>query len=72
MDVHAFFGLQLARDRSATGEATDKLDKPSEHLDREVKAGRRRSTPLRTFRYEPDDAGRGPALRGHRDVVASI
>src|SRR5262249_44292392 len=57
MDVRkAYFGLQLSRDAiTLLGEATDKLDKAIEHLDKEVKAGNADEIDLfklRTFRYE--------------------
>ncbi|HKQ71413.1 MAG TPA: TolC family protein [Polyangiaceae bacterium] len=57
MDVRkAYFGLQLARDSIALlGDASNKLDKGIEHLEREVKAGNADEIDLlklRTFRFE--------------------
>ncbi len=67
MDVRrAFFGLQLSRDSVALlGEASSRLDKGIEHLDKEVKAGNADEIDLlklRTFRYELD----GRTAEAHR------
>jgi len=74
MDVRkAYFGLQLARDSLALlSEATDKLDKAIEHLDREIKAGNADeidSLKLRTFRYELD--GRKAEARRYEAIALS-
>jgi outer membrane protein TolC len=73
MDVRkAFFGLQLARDSAALlGEASDKLDKAIDHLEREVKAGNADEIDLfklRTFRYEID----GRKAEAHRYEAIAI
>ena len=72
MDVRrAYFGLQLARDGGALlAEASDKLDKALEHLDREVKGGNADEIDLyklRTFRYELD--GRKAEARRYEGIA---
>ena len=72
MDVRrAFFGLQLSREsRALLNEATDKLDKAIEHLDREVKAGNADEIDafrLKTFRYELE--GRKAEARRYEGIA---
>jgi len=74
MDVRkAFFGLQLARDSKALlAEASEKLDRAIEHLDREVKAGNADeidALKLRTFRYEID--GRKAEAHRYEEIALS-